>query len=462
MNYIITIDRTNAALKKKFRSSIDLSTSKKNNITFTDNLISALSYAAINPTSSLWIDWKVLIIHFVDFYSELEKINKWIPIILIVNDDILLWDIFSKTNQIFALMDSKNFDKDFGDITKRLTAYNDLLSTVHKKFKNHIRPNGFFTFTGNSSSIYSVYNHILKIAETDFTVLITGESGSGKELVAKTIHKAGSRKKKKFQSINCAAIPDNLLESELFGFEKGAFTDASNSKPGKFELADGGTVFLDEIGDMSITLQAKLLRVLEDHIVERLGGTTEKEINIQLLAATNKNLKEKIADKTFREDLYYRLNVIPIRLPALSDRTCDIPLLTFSVIKQLEIKHNFSINSISWTLIKALQSLPLKGNVRELENIITRIIFQSPDMNITANLLDDVLHNTDVASIIEDDPVIFDEMINPLWKLEKMAIGHAMNKLNRNMTQVASQLEISRSALYRKMKKYNLNETEDE
>jgi len=193
-----------------------------------------------------------------------------------------------------------------------------------------------------------------------------------------------------------------------------------------------------------------------------LGGTTEKEINIQLLAATNKNLKEKIADKTFREDLYYRLNVIPIRLPALSDRTCDIPLLTFSVIKQLEIKHNFSINSISWTLIKALQSLPLKGNVRELENIITRIIFQSPDMNITANLLDDVLHNTDVASIIEDDPVIFDEMINPLWKLEKMAIGHAMNKLNRNMTQVASQLEISRSALYRKMKKYNLNETEDE
>ncbi len=461
MNLIITLSKKNKGLQQKFKSVIAQSGLNKNNITFTTDWISALGYATINPNSSIWIDPKVVGNHFHEFFQELGNINQWLPYIMVVDGERIQGEISSGYEQLFSLISSGDLPEKFDDILSRLFSYFELLSSISKQNKKYLRPSGFSYFTGNSSVMIALYKQILKIAETNFTVLITGNSGSGKELAAKTIHELSPRKDKRFQSINCSAIPDNLLESELFGYEKGAFTDASQSKPGKFELADGGTIFLDEIGDMPVTMQAKLLRVIEDQKVERLGGTTEKEIDIRLLAATHKNLKEKISDKTFREDLYYRLNVIPVQLPSLCEKKNDIPLIILSLLNQMKSKQNMVVKNISFKIFEKFQTLPLKGNVRELENILTRVVFQSSEMNLTANLLDEIVLDNDPKEQIVDELISSKEEISPLWKLEKMAIGRAFTKLDGNMSQIASSLEISRSALYRKMKKYNLMELEE-
>lgn len=461
MNHLVALSPENKGLKQEFTSLVKSSGKRRNNITFANDWISLLGYTAINPESTVWIDWSIVQHHFKEFNQELNKISQWVPYVLIFNSEIIPGKIFSETNQLFSFITMKNLENEFEHIRSRISVYFDLLEHISKNNKKDLRPSGFSCFTGNSLKMNSFYSQILKISNTDFTVLITGSSGSGKELVAKTIHRLSTRKNNKFQSINCAAIPENLLESELFGFEKGAFTDASKSKPGKFELANGGTVFLDEIGDMPLPMQGKLLRVLEERKVERLGGTTEEDIDIRLLAATHKNLHDQMDQKTFREDLYYRLNVIPIHLPSLSEKKCDIPLLLISILHQLMMQQDVSVKSISMGMIQKLQTLPLKGNVRELENVLTRIILHSSQENLTTDSLDEVLVNVGKKSTTGNSDAPFEETINPLWKLEKMAISHALHKLNGNMSKIAASLEISRSALYRKMKKYHLDNAED-
>jgi len=219
-------------------------------------------------------------------------------------------------------------------------------------------------------------------------------------------------------------------------------------------------VFLDEIGDMPSTLQTKLLRVLEENTIERLGSTVSNDIDIRLLSATHQNLVDLIARKTFREDLYYRLNVFPVQIPSLDQHTGDIPLLTLTLLNRLEKQNNLKISSISWELIERLRSLALKGNVRELESILIRIIFQSSDKNLSVSALD-IIYQDDQFVASDDQSVPFTVVVNPLWKLEEMAIRHALSALNNNITKVASRLEISRSALYRKMKKYNISTPEE-
>ena len=226
---------------------------------------------------------------------------------------------------------------------------------------------------GNSPLMKIVFENIDTVAKTDSRVLVTGESGTGKELVARAIHNKSPRAEKPFIVINCAAIPDNLLESELFGYERGAFTGALERKLGKFELADGGTIFLDEIGCMSMSMQAKLLRVIQDAVIDRIGGTASVAVDIRIVAATNIDFKKAIPEGRFREDLFYRLNVIPIHLPSLRERKEDIPLFLDYFINKFNKELNRSINGFDKEAVIVLKSYAWPGNVRELQNIVERM-----------------------------------------------------------------------------------------
>jgi len=256
--------------------------------------ISALNYCSINKKPVIWLDWSTTEKYYHNFYKELQHLYPRLPVVIYHQEKTIPKDLCTKNKSIFAIINENNLLDEIMPLVTRLNIYYDFLSILNKSQMLEIAPNGFGPFIGNSTIMLSVYQMITKVACTDYNVLITGASGTGKELTAQTIHRLGDRKQGPFISINCAAIPDNLLESELFGYEKGAFTDATQAKPGKFELADKGTIFLDEIGDMPLNLQTKLLRVLEDHKIERLGGTKEKKIDIRLIAATNWPAPQKL------------------------------------------------------------------------------------------------------------------------------------------------------------------------
>jgi transcriptional regulator with GAF, ATPase, and Fis domain len=227
---------------------------------------------------------------------------------------------------------------------------------------------------GNSPAINEIKEMIEKVAPTDARVLITGGNGTGKELVARWLHEKSNRCKFPIVEVNCAAIPSELIESELFGHEKGAFTSAVNQRKGKFEQAEGGTLFLDEIGDMSLSAQAKVLRALQENKIARVGGEKEIKVNVRVVAATNKNLKEEIQKGNFREDLYHRLSVIPIHVPSLNQRIEDIPLLAEHFIKNLSEEHGMAPKKLTKEAITALQKIDWTGNIREFKNVIERLL----------------------------------------------------------------------------------------
>jgi DNA-binding NtrC family response regulator len=231
-----------------------------------------------------------------------------------------------------------------------------------------------YEMVGNSAAINEIKEMIEKVAPTDARVLITGGNGTGKELVASWLHEKSNRSKFPIIEVNCAAIPSELIESELFGHEKGAFTSAVNQRKGKFEQADGGTLFLDEIGDMSLSAQAKVLRALQENKISRVGGEKEIKVNVRVVAATNKNLKEEIQKGNFREDLYHRLSVIPIHVPSLNQRTEDIQLLTDHFVKIISEEHGIPPKKITKEAIAALQKINWTGNIREFKNVIERLL----------------------------------------------------------------------------------------
>jgi formate hydrogenlyase transcriptional activator len=241
---------------------------------------------------------------------------------------------------------------------------------------------------GRSAAICGLRNNIKIVAPTDSTVLLLGETGTGKELVARAIHNLSSRRQRPFIKVNCAAIPSALLESELFGHERGAFTGAVARRIGRFEMAHGGTLFLDEIGDLPLDLQPKLLRVLQEHAFERLGGTLTKQVDVRLLAATSRNLPRMIASRLFRSDLYYRLNVFPVHLPALRERTADLALLTRHFVDLYAGRMHKTIEHIPMEAIHAMSRYPWPGNVRELQNFIERSVILSPGKDLCPPLAD--------------------------------------------------------------------------
>jgi len=252
-----------------------------------------------------------------------------------------------------------------------------------KKNKSNLKKVKDFKIVGESSGIKDIKDIIEKVAKTNAKVLILGSNGSGKELVANQIHLNSSRCDGPFIEVNCAAIPSELIESELFGHIKGAFTSAIKDKVGKFEAANGGTIFLDEIGDMSLSAQSKVLRALQEHKIQRVGSEKDLLVDVRIVAATNKNLKKEIINNNFREDLYHRLAVILIKVPSLNDRASDIPLLTKHFLKLISIESNSSLKSIDMDAIKMLQNFNWNGNVRELRNVIERLIVLSETSFIT-------------------------------------------------------------------------------
>ncbi|MDP2235742.1 MAG: sigma-54 dependent transcriptional regulator [Bacteroidales bacterium] len=321
---------------------------------------------------------------------------------------------------------------------------------------------------GSSTAIKEVYKMIGRVAASDVSVLISGESGTGKELVAKAIHRYSDRINNPFIAINCAAIPDNLLESELFGFEKGAFTDASQPKQGKFEQANGGTLFLDEVADMSLTLQAKLLRVLQEGTFERLGSNKTVHTDVRIISASNKNLETAIAKGQFREDLYYRLKVITITIPPLRMRKEDIPLLADYFLRRYSHELKRHSVTIPPETIELLKSQPWPGNVRELENLLKRSILLSKSNVITPDMIQkEIVSETTNRSVSEIKDVSFipenlSDFEGRLYKhviekTEKELIIKCMQHNKGNHAKTARLLGISRAMLYERMEKFGLS-----
>ncbi len=320
-----------------------------------------------------------------------------------------------------------------------------------------VRPN--LRFVGEHETVRLIRNHITKVAGSDSTVLITGESGTGKEIVAREIHERSARASEPFIAVNVGGIPESLIESELFGHEKGAFTSADARKPGLFELAGSGTLFLDEIGDMPVNLQVKLLRVLQDRKIRRLGGTRDIPVNARILSATNRNLEEKVRGGSFREDLFYRLNVIRISIPPLRERLDDIPLLCDAILEKLGKRIGAVPKKISDESIRKLRGYSFPGNVRELENILERALIYCSDDMIRENDIDVRpplsldLPDASSAGASHDKPAM-----GKLEQMERIMIAETLRKWKGNRTRAAKELGISRRTIIYKIQEYCIDE----
>ncbi len=309
---------------------------------------------------------------------------------------------------------------------------------------------------GASESIRAIGRLTDEVAQSDVTVLIEGESGTGKELVARSIHLKSARRHKPFISVNCAALPEQLLEAELFGHAKGAFTGAIANKPGRFQLADGGTLFLDEIGDLSPKGQGDLLRVLEDGGFRMVGGTELMRVNVRVIAATNKKLQESVAAGKFREDLFYRLQIVPIVLPPLRERAEDVPLLIEVFLQHLAAKHQRRPKRMSPEALHLCQRFPWPGNVRQLRNMIERLVITCKNATLEVADLPDFLRAHDQSS-----PVFPVRPGMSLAEVEKLLIRQTLTHVTDNREEAARVLGISRRALQYKLKEYGLvKETE--
>lgn len=306
---------------------------------------------------------------------------------------------------------------------------------------------------GKSPVMQSVYELVAKLKDVDTPVVVTGESGTGKELVARAMHYMGSRKNEHFVDINCAAIPESLLEMEFFGYKRGAFTGATTDKKGKFEVADKGTIFLDEIGDMPITLQGKLLRVLQEKQFTPIGSNENKTIDVRVVAATNRDLWQLVQDGKFRNDLYFRLNVITIRLPPLRERKQDIPMLASKFIVQLNDEHKREVKGITKEAERILLTYDYPGNVRELQNIIEFAMIMCNDAYIEASDLPKNVREAAQSGQIPFETGIHTE-VGTLREIEKHAIIQSMERNNGNQRKTAEELGISERGLHNKLKEY--------
>ncbi|HLV87498.1 MAG TPA: sigma-54 dependent transcriptional regulator [Candidatus Sulfotelmatobacter sp.] len=326
---------------------------------------------------------------------------------------------------------------------KKLQSENAIL---RKKLTRQYRHHDIITKNPRMQEILALTQDISSLRST---VLICGESGTGKELVARAVHYSGNRAEKPFVVVSCAALTETLLESELFGYEKGAFTGANSQAKGKFELAAGGTIFLDEIGDISAKLQADLLRVLQERRFYRVGGTQEVEVDVRVIAATNRNLSEEVRQGNFREDLYYRLNVIEIRLPALRDRREDIPLLAEHFVQRISSELGREISGITGAALKLLIAYDWPGNVRELENVIERAIVTCHNGMLDEQDFSWLQHTPSSAHPWEVPDV-------SLGELERRAIVAALERKGGNVKEASAALGIDRSTLYDKLKRYEI------
>jgi nitrogen regulation protein NR(I) len=329
-------------------------------------------------------------------------------------------------------------------------------------------PGARFGIIGQSAGLTDLYSVLERVADSPTTVLVTGESGTGKELVARALHDHSSRRTKPFIKVNCAAIPKELIESELFGYERGAFTGAVSSKPGRFELATGGTLFLDEIGEIPVEMQVKLLRALQESEFERVGGIKTIRVDVRLVAATNRDLKKLISQGAFREDLFYRLNVVSLRLPALRERTSDIPLLVDHFLAKFNDRLKKHVTGVEPEALDLLSAYSWPGNIRELENVMERAVLFCDAQRLRADDLPAELRGVTTSLPPPSDASA--DMALPaegglkehvkvaMSRLERDLVSRALKQTNGNVTHAARLLKISRKGLQLKMKELGLRE----
>jgi two-component system response regulator HydG len=315
---------------------------------------------------------------------------------------------------------------------------------------------GFEGVIGTSAQMHDVIDRLKRIAPTDATVLIQGATGTGKELVAQAIHQNSPRKNKPFVALNCAALSENILESELFGHVRGAFTDASTDRVGKFEYANGGTLFLDEVGDMPLATQIKLLRVLESGEITRVGSNEATSVNVRIVSATNRNLEDQIAAGTFRSDLYHRLKVVTINLPRLSERSQDVPLLIEHFLRLFSKRHHKTIKGVSAMARRRLLAFDWPGNVRQLRNVIeSMVVVDADDVLDLDDMPDELIGTVDVPAVAAAGD-LGGLVGNPLAEIERLFIAKTLEKTGGNRECAAEMLGIGQRTLYRKIKEYNL------
>lgn len=414
----------------------------------------ALAWLAINRTDLILMSMDIPMISPVKVLQKMRRLVNRIPVILMADTNnypkVTEGYQAGAYNILFKPLSPESLVKNI----EEAMSFKELSSSMKRPDLLHIFLQGYGDFNGNSKASQELYVKIDRILDSDITVMITGESGTGKEVAAKTIHRYGSLKDQPFVSVNCAAIPESLQESELFGYDKGAFTGAYADKIGKFEAANNGTLFLDEIGDMSLPLQAKILRFIETGELERVGGILKKGVSVRLIAATNKDLQEEVREKRFREDLYHRINVYPIELPSLRERKDDISILASSILKQIigTDKRHISILPETYDLLNKNE---WRGNVRELMNSINRAIVSSKEGLL--RIEDFSLSGESVVrkeTTAEQETVT--EPITTLKKVERDAILNALRFTDGNIQRASKALGITRATMYNKLKRYNL------
>jgi two-component system nitrogen regulation response regulator NtrX len=315
-----------------------------------------------------------------------------------------------------------------------------------------------YRISGNSKAMEHLKEQIRIVSPTNAWVLISGENGTGKELVAHTIHRLSKRSHNPMIEVNCAAIPEELIESELFGHEKGAFTGAATMKKGKFDLAHEGTLFLDEIGDMSLKAQSKTLRILQEQKFERVGGSRTIHVDVRVIAATNKDLEAEIEKGTFREDLYFRLNVIPIRVPPLRERLEDIPDLIDEFLKEISLTTNLETKDFSEEAIEVLKRYPWPGNVRELKNLVERLLIMTPGKNIEASHVPPPFNRESLSEEDMEAALMTNSFREAKSLFEKAFIERKLREFSGNISQTAEAIGIERSNLHKKIKAFGLED----
>jgi len=343
---------------------------------------------------------------------------------------------------------------DSGNVVGAVETFRDL-SLIKELHKEISKQYSFQDILGRSKAMLDLFQILPDISQSNATVLLEGESGTGKELFAAAIHNLSSRKKQALIKVNCAALPETLLESELFGYKRGAFTDAKRDKPGRFRQAHGGTIFLDEIGDMSKGTQVKLLRVLEQKEYEPLGSTKTEKVDVRIIAATNRDLMEMMHRREFREDLFFRLNVIRLSIPPLRKRREDIPLLLDHFIERMNLKQSKQIKKLSRSALKILLNYNFPGNVRELENIIEHAIILTKGIEIQPRNLPSYLRSKQIEPPVRTK-ISEEQDLAVLEKVERDLIASALERNGGNTAAAAKELGIHRTTLWRKMKRYHL------
>jgi len=421
----------------------------------------ALERVAQDRLSLVILDLKLPSMDGMEVLANIKVTNPELVVIMITahgSKDIAIEAIRKGAYDYFT----KPFDiNEMRVVVKRALERGYLEDELRQLRETVEKRRGFYNIVGNSKEMRDVFDMAETVFDNDITVLITGESGTGKELIAEAIHYNSPRRAKPFVKLNCVAIPETLLESELFGYEKGAFTGATRQKLGKFELANHGTLLLDEIGDMSLATQAKLLRVLQEREVERVGGTNPIKVDVRIIASTNQDLSQLVRGQRFREDLYFRLNVLPIHIPPLRERREDIPLLVDHFVSLSKTKFHKEIERFSDDAINLLINYSWPGNIRELENVVQRAIILSKERVIQEWSLPPEIRKQKKEAFFDMEKLEMDLPLNEKVEMivvdvEKKFITQALDKVSWKREEAASLLGISLKTLYNKMNKYGL------